>query len=55
MLSGYTGSAEETSRIVEAAFADVRPLEDGFADGTYRMQLARVMLSRALGDAVRAP
>ena len=55
MLSGFTGSAEETRRIVEAAFADVRPLEDGFADGAYRMQLARVMLGRALADAVREP
>jgi len=55
MLSGFTGSAEQTSRIVEAAFADVKPLEDAFADGAYRMQLARVMLSRALADAVSAP
>ncbi|CAG2150841.1 Carbon monoxide dehydrogenase medium chain [Cupriavidus yeoncheonensis] len=55
MLGGFTGSAEQTRRIVEAAFADVRPLEDGFADGAYRMQLARVMLGRALADAVREP
>ncbi|QBR01368.1 FAD binding domain-containing protein [Paraburkholderia pallida] len=50
---GFTGSAEEILRIVEAAFADVTPLEDGFADGAYRTQLAKVMLGRALADAAR--
>ncbi|MGF6904054.1 FAD binding domain-containing protein [Paraburkholderia sp. GAS348] len=53
LASGFTGSAEEIGRLVETAFADVTPLEDGFADGVYRLQLARVMLSRALADAVR--
>jgi carbon-monoxide dehydrogenase medium subunit len=40
--------------IVEAAFANVTPLEDNFADGAYRLQLGRVMLKRALGDALAA-
>jgi carbon-monoxide dehydrogenase medium subunit len=52
---GFTGSTEEIARLVETAFAGVTPLEDGFADGTYRIQLAKVMLSRALTDAVREP
>ncbi|MFM0162302.1 FAD binding domain-containing protein [Paraburkholderia sediminicola] len=50
---GFTGSAEDIARLVETAFDGVTPLEDGFADGAYRMQLAKVMLSRALTDAVR--
>ncbi|OAJ54960.1 carbon monoxide dehydrogenase [Paraburkholderia ginsengiterrae] len=50
---GFTGSAEEIARLVELAFGGTTPLEDGFADGAYRIQLAKVMLSRALADAVR--
>lgn len=41
--------------IVEAAFANVPPLEDNFADGAYRLQLGRVMLKRALADALTLP
>jgi aerobic carbon-monoxide dehydrogenase medium subunit len=52
LARGFTGAAEEIARLVETAFADVTPLEDGFADGAYRLQLAKVMLSRALADAV---
>lgn len=54
-LAGFAGSDEEITKIVDAAFTDVQPLEDNFADGAYRIQLAKVMLKRALEDAVRSP
>jgi carbon-monoxide dehydrogenase medium subunit len=51
MLAGYDGQPQHSDRIVEQAFKDVVPLEDRFADAEYRLQLARTMLRRALGDA----
>jgi aerobic carbon-monoxide dehydrogenase medium subunit len=53
LASGFTGSAEEIGRLAERAFVGVTPLEDAFADGAYRVQLAKVMLRRALAEAVR--
>lgn len=44
--------ADKLEAIVDAAFAGVTPLEDNFADGTYRLQLGRVMLKRALREAL---
>lgn len=52
LARGFTGSAEEIGRLVETAFVDVTPLEDNFASGDYRIQLGKVMLKRALEDAV---
>ncbi|WP_233889760.1 FAD binding domain-containing protein [Paraburkholderia flagellata] len=52
LASEFNGSSEEINRLAEIAFVDVTPLEDGFADGAYRKQLAKVMLRRALTDAV---
>jgi carbon-monoxide dehydrogenase medium subunit len=50
----FGGRNDEVEAVVEAAFADVTPLEDNFADGTYRLHLGKVMLKRALEDAMRA-
>ncbi len=50
---GMAGSWSEVAQVVDAAFADVTPLEDHFADGAYRVQLGKVMLRRALEDALQ--
>ncbi|MNT34521.1 hypothetical protein D3C72_1705080 [compost metagenome] len=53
LLEGnFTDIADKVDDIVDAAFADVTPLEDNFADGAYRLQLGRVMLKRALLEAL---
>ncbi|KWR91736.1 FAD binding domain-containing protein [Cupriavidus sp. IDO] len=53
LLEGnFTGLTDRVDAIVDAAFAEVSPLEDNFADGEYRLQLGRVMLKRALLDAL---
>lgn len=56
LLEGsFADLPDKVDDIVEAAFANVPPLEDNFADGAYRLQLGRVMLKRALADALKAP
>jgi aerobic carbon-monoxide dehydrogenase medium subunit len=52
LLAGYAGEADRIERLLDLAFADVTPLADRFADAEYRLQLARTMLRRALGDAL---
>ena len=49
-LKGKSVQAEHIEQAVADAFAGVSPLEDRFADGRYRLQLARTMLRRALSD-----
>lgn len=51
-LTGYAGQPEHTERLLALAFNGINSLEDCFADGDYRTQLARTMLRRALADAV---
>lgn len=48
----FSGSQADIARVVDLAFADITALEDNFADSEYRIQLAKVMLKRALEDAV---
>ena len=56
LLEGsFADLPDKVDDIVEAAFANVPPLEDNFADGAYRLQLGRVMLKRALADALKGP
>ncbi|MGO4328155.1 xanthine dehydrogenase family protein subunit M [Cupriavidus sp. 2TAF22] len=50
--AGFTGGADDMDRIAMAAFAGVTPLTDSFADAAYRLQLGKVMLKRALADAM---
>lgn len=53
LLEGnFTDITDKVDAIVDAAFADVAPLEDNFADGAYRLQLGRIMLKRALLEAL---
>ncbi len=53
MLSeGFSGTESDIAHLVDVAFADVKPLEDNFADSAYRIHLGKVMLKRALIDAV---
>ncbi|MDQ0141164.1 FAD binding domain-containing protein [Cupriavidus necator] len=53
LLEGnFTDLAGKVDDIVETAFTGVNALEDNFADGAYRLQLGRVMLKRALLDAL---
>lgn len=52
LLPGYHLDSKSTEDILAAAFEGIQPLEDSFADGAYRLQLARTMLKRALADAV---
>ena len=54
LLPGYDGDPAATERLLEAAFSQVAPLEDRFADADYRTQLGRTMLRRALNDALAA-
>jgi carbon-monoxide dehydrogenase medium subunit len=49
---GFSGTENDIARLVELAFEDVKPLEDIFADGAYRIHLGKVMLKRALEDTV---
>jgi carbon-monoxide dehydrogenase medium subunit len=51
LLAGYDGGRGRSELIVEAAFKDVTPIEDRFADAEYRHQIGRTMLGRALADA----
>jgi len=53
LLEGsFADLPDKVDAIVDAAFTNVTPLEDNFADGAYRLQLGRVMLKRALVDAL---
>ncbi len=49
---GFLGTENDIARLVELAFEHVKPLEDNFADGAYRIHLGKVMLRRALEDTV---
>jgi len=51
---GFAGTEHDINEVVESAFAEVQPLEDNFADAAYRIQLGKVMLKRALQDAMNA-
>lgn len=51
---GLEGGQDGIDRIAATAFDGVAPLEDSFADAAYRLQLGRVMLKRALADAMDA-
>ena len=46
---------ENSGSEIPKAEINVTPLADNFADGAYRLQLGRVMLKRALADALEPP
>lgn len=52
LLKGYSGQADRTEELLDAAFDGVAVLEDRFADKEYRTQLGRTMLRRALAEAL---
>ncbi|MDB5860834.1 MAG: Carbon monoxide dehydrogenase, medium subunit [Ramlibacter sp.] len=52
LLAGYAGQPDRTARLLDLVFGGVVPLEDRFADASYRLQLGRTMLRRALADAL---
>jgi aerobic carbon-monoxide dehydrogenase medium subunit len=52
--TGFEGRLEQIREIAAVAVDGVVALEDGFADSSYRLQLARTMVERALGDALKS-
>jgi aerobic carbon-monoxide dehydrogenase medium subunit len=52
--TGFEGRLEQIREIAAVAVDGVMALEDGFADSSYRLQLARTMVERALGDALKS-
>ncbi|MGF6759421.1 hypothetical protein [Paraburkholderia sp. GAS42] len=50
--TAFEGRPEQIREIAAAAVAGVAALEDSFADSAYRLQLAKVMVQRALVDAL---
>jgi carbon-monoxide dehydrogenase medium subunit len=53
LSAGFDGRLEQIREIAAVAVDGVTALEDGFADSAYRLQLAQVMVQRALGDALK--
>jgi aerobic carbon-monoxide dehydrogenase medium subunit len=51
--TGFDGRPEQIREIATVAVDGVVALEDGFADSSYRLQLARTMVERALADALK--
>jgi aerobic carbon-monoxide dehydrogenase medium subunit len=51
--TGFEGRLEQICEIAAVAVDGVVALEDGFADSSYRLQLARTMVERALADALK--
>ena len=49
---GFEGRSEQTRDIAAAAVAGIVALNDSFADSAYRLQLAKIMVKRALADAL---
>jgi carbon-monoxide dehydrogenase medium subunit len=49
---GFDGTPAQIDEVASVAVAGVQALEDGFADAAYRLQLASVMVKRALTDAI---
>jgi carbon-monoxide dehydrogenase medium subunit len=54
LAAGFDGRSEQIREIATVAVAGVVALEDGFADSSYRLQLARTMVERALADALKS-
>jgi carbon-monoxide dehydrogenase medium subunit len=53
LAAGFDGRPEQIREIATVAVDGVVALEDGFADSSYRLQLARTMVERALADALK--
>jgi aerobic carbon-monoxide dehydrogenase medium subunit len=53
LAAGFDGRPEQIREIAAVALDGVVALEDGFADSSYRLQLARTMVERALADALK--
>jgi carbon-monoxide dehydrogenase medium subunit len=53
LAAGFDGRPEQIHEIATVAVDGVVALEDGFADSSYRLQLARTMVERALADALK--
>lgn len=54
LAAGFDGRPEQIREIATVAVDGVVALEDGFADSSYRLQLARTMVERALADALKS-
>ncbi|MEA3103163.1 xanthine dehydrogenase family protein subunit M [Caballeronia mineralivorans] len=52
--TAFEGRLEQICEIAAVAVDGVVALEDGFADSSYRLQLARTMVERALADALKS-
>lgn len=53
LAAGFDGRLEQIREIAAVAVDGVVALEDGFSDSSYRLQLARTMVERALADALK--
>jgi carbon-monoxide dehydrogenase medium subunit len=53
LAAGFNGRPEQIREIAAVGVDGVVALEDGFSDSSYRLQLARTMVERALADALK--